>query len=175
MDEAGYAETVRLLRAIAVRGDVEAWESGRDPAGRALVNAALRALRELPYPTALAAIEEADADWLLAVILRRSFETVPDPDELIEIEPGITKRRGDCTVTELRRAADVSLESASVHAELLGLLDDVRASGSELPAEFLDRWQETRENPLGMVQLRDELAEIVRRETDSKGPSQPAT
>ncbi len=59
----------------------------------------------------------------------------PDPDELVEVAPGVTKRLGDCTVGELRavvhamEAKDAELEAEAEAAR--AVLSDMEAKGGD--------------------------------------------
>jgi len=160
-----YARTVTQLRTMTALHGAEGSGGYVGPAGRELEDPCLVALRDLGLEAgssvAIEAVVAAGAGWLLDVLLQRALETLPDDEQLIEVEYGVIKRRGDCSIAEQRRAADLLIETTAVQKEVLELIDEARENGLEIPDRLLRHLGG--KNQIALIQRRNELRELVKR------------
>jgi len=92
-------------------------------------------------------------------------KVLPRLEDLVEVEDGVRKRRGDCTLEQTAGALEMANEGVLDRVEIARLLEGALALGIKLPAELSARLDalEAGVPAAHVIAVRDELRKIIPR------------
>jgi hypothetical protein len=82
-------------------------------------------------------------------------------DDIVEVAPGVKKRRGDCTIDEVAGSLEAAHETRLNAQEIGELLRRAIDEGIHIPPDVFERNPTATADGPGLIALRDELRALV--------------